>query len=304
MAPLSDSLWPRPLHNHITPVSFIPPPPPYASSSEAVVAAPRRSPLPSMDFFSQDAAKESLNTTENAKEFSKYLESRSTFVMTVPSPRMAQALSQHALTNKSFIQTNVPLDAAALSKTPPRSNSTGSSLSKDLTAELFKRFSAKELLEVIDHPTTLVIDLRPHGAWKTSRVRRSINLAVPSTLLRRPTFSLDKLTTMLPSQVHQLSFAKWSSASVVVAYDADSLLPSDASNITSLLTKLKASGAKAELGYLSGGFNALLSSGSTQLLDFTAEEDAPADPQTPQSNAVQFVSASQLEPRAFQQGEL
>ena len=104
---------------------------------------------------------------------------------------------------------------------------------------------------------TLVIDIRPHAAFSSARIPRAISLSVPSTLLKRPLFSLQRLSAMLPSAVSRARFSAWQSASRILVYDADSLLAGESSNIHGLLRKFKSDGYDGELAWLQGGFQAV-----------------------------------------------
>lgn len=104
---------------------------------------------------------------------------------------------------------------------------------------------------------TLIVDIRPHTAYSNARIPHAISLSVPSTLLKRPLFSLDRLCAMLPSPSARARFNTWKSASRILVYDADSVSISESSNIYGLLTKFKKEGFTGELAWLQGGFQAV-----------------------------------------------
>ncbi|KAF5311770.1 hypothetical protein D9619_003110 [Psilocybe cf. subviscida] len=106
-------------------------------------------------------------------------------------------------------------------------------------------------------PAVLIVDIRPHAAFSSARIPRAVSLSVPSTLLKRPMFSLQRLAAMLPSSASRTRFNAWPSASKILVYDADSIALSDSSNINGLLRKFKADGFTGDLRWLKGGFQAV-----------------------------------------------
>lgn len=107
-----------------------------------------------------------------------------------------------------------------------------------------------------DH-AALIVDIRPPAAFSSARVPRAISLSVPSTLLKRPLFSLERLTAMLSSPSARSRFSSWSSASRILVYDADSTTIGDSSNINGLLRKFNVGGFHGQLAWLKGGFHAV-----------------------------------------------
>jgi len=121
----------------------------------------------------------------------------------------------------------------------------------------FPAIPPAELPAWLADPAALVLDIRPHAAFSSARIPGAISLSVPSTLLKRPLFSLQRLSTMLPSPVSRARFSAWRTASRIVVYDADSLSAGESSNIHGLLRKFKSDGFDGELVWLQGGFQAI-----------------------------------------------
>ncbi|CAK5279891.1 unnamed protein product [Mycena citricolor] len=117
----------------------------------------------------------------------------------------------------------------------------------------------QSLPQWINDPHTLIIDIRPHAAYSSARISRAVSLSVPSTLLKRPMFSLQRLAGMLPSNSARTQFSAWRSASRITVYDADSTSLGDTSNIRGLLRKFRAEAPEAtiELAWVVGGFQAV-----------------------------------------------
>ncbi|KAF5361667.1 hypothetical protein D9758_007312 [Tetrapyrgos nigripes] len=131
-----------------------------------------------------------------------------------------------------------------------------------LPPETFKSISPKDIQPYLDDPSTLFIDIRSHAAYASTRLPNALSLSVPSTLLKRPLFPLERLATMLPSLSARNRFKKWRQTSKLVVYDADSSgtqsghLP-EGNNILGLLRKFASdsdSAYKGQLLWLKGGF--------------------------------------------------
>ena len=105
--------------------------------------------------------------------------------------------------------------------------------------------------------SVLLIDIRNHQHFVTSRLHSSVNLSVPSTLLKRPAFGLAKLAEMIPLASDRSAFGRWQRAEHVIVYDADSSTLPAGNNILGLLRKFRIEGFQGQLGYIVGGFNAV-----------------------------------------------
>ena len=122
----------------------------------------------------------------------------------------------------------------------------------------------------------LVLDLRPAAAHTAARIPRALSLSVPTTLLRRPLFSLDRLAAMLPNSDARARLANWSSASRILVYDADSVSLPDSSVINALLRKFRIEGFTRDLAWIQGGFHAVLRDASS-VIDTHSYDTYPRD---------------------------
>ena len=115
-------------------------------------------------------------------------------------------------------------------------------------------------------PPPLILDLRPHTAFVAQgRIQGSINVCVPSTLIRRPNFGLAKISQTLTSKRDRSLFsnsigldsasARQTDRVIVIEQESSFLITDSASH--SLLAKLDRHGFKGELGWVKGGFAAL-----------------------------------------------
>ncbi|KAG6820236.1 hypothetical protein H0H93_003599 [Arthromyces matolae] len=106
-------------------------------------------------------------------------------------------------------------------------------------------------------PRILIIDLRPPTNHAEGCLPHAISLPAPSTLLKRPLFSLERLAEMLTSSVARHRFLAFHDASRILVYDAVSTTISESSNIHGLLRKFLAAHFTGELAWLCGGFQAV-----------------------------------------------
>ncbi|KAI5293211.1 hypothetical protein KEM52_005737 [Ascosphaera acerosa] len=88
-----------------------------------------------------------------------------------------------------------------------------------------------------------------------SRIRGAINLCIPTTLLKRATFDLQKLEETLASAEERARFAGWKTASRIIAYDASATHMKDAASLLNVLKKFKDAGYCNDTFILHGGFS-------------------------------------------------
>jgi len=91
-------------------------------------------------------------------------------------------------------------------------------------------------------------------AYAGGRLKNSINVCVPSTLLKRASFGADKLTDMLATENEKQLFRARKSCTAILAYDADALQITEMSPISLVLKKILNEGTSASLMWLKGGY--------------------------------------------------
>lgn len=121
----------------------------------------------------------------------------------------------------------------------------------------FSEISPAALQTILAGKDVLVLDIRPHNAYIVGRLHGAISLSVPSTLLKRPNFSLAKLAQMLPTPASRERFTEWNKAARIVVYDGDSVALVDGSNILGLLRKFRSEGYTRDVAFVKGGFHAV-----------------------------------------------
>lgn len=120
-------------------------------------------------------------------------------------------------------------------------------------------FAASEFIALLHASSSdpskapLVLDIRTHTAYTTSRVTQSLNICVPSTLLRRPAYDLSRIGDSLSPQDHA-ELDRWSTVDVVIVLDGEGTQLVQGGGVSSLLDKFERVGFKGRLGFVQGGF--------------------------------------------------
>ncbi|KAK2737113.1 hypothetical protein FQN57_000452 [Myotisia sp. PD_48] len=101
---------------------------------------------------------------------------------------------------------------------------------------------------------TLLLDVRPQPQFSQSRIKGSLNLCIPTTLLKRPSFNLEKVEDTFGLEPERLKFKKWRSSTRIIVYDSSTSHLKDASLLTNLMKKFTREGWSGEALILKGGF--------------------------------------------------
>ncbi|KAI6153207.1 hypothetical protein BKA82DRAFT_3970023 [Pisolithus tinctorius] len=160
----------------------------------------------------------------------------------------------------------------------------------------FTPVSPTELASYLSEHPTLTLDIRPHAAYACARISHALSLSVPSTLLKRPLFSLSKLAQMIPSSTARSRFSAWPEASHILVYDADSIHLPHNSNVAGLLRKFRAEGFTGELGWIRGGFQAVWRE-ARELT--TTDQPSPEDDDTEIGSGSDALRTKRLPKSAF-----
>ena len=111
--------------------------------------------------------------------------------------------------------------------------------------------------ELLQHPNhVLLLDLRVYQQYVVSRIRGSLNLCIPTTLLKRPAFTTQKLADTFSSPPDREKFETWKNCKYIIAYDACSSQPKEAMIPFNVLKKFSTEGWKGTGYVVKGGFQA------------------------------------------------
>ncbi|KAG8776469.1 hypothetical protein FRC15_011925 [Serendipita sp. 397] len=103
----------------------------------------------------------------------------------------------------------------------------------------------------------LLIDIRTPTQYDVSRIFGAISLATSSTLLKRPSYTLDRLAESIDDAASQERFSNWNTVRRIVVYDADTSSLTEASNLHGLLKKFQTAGYMGNLEWIRGGFHSV-----------------------------------------------
>lgn len=100
----------------------------------------------------------------------------------------------------------------------------------------------------------LLLDVRPYAHYARGHIKGSLNLCIPTTLLKRTSFDTQKLANTFTSDIDRKSFWRWKQCRYIVIYDAATIDMKDAAPMINLLNKFAAEGWNGEGSVLRGGF--------------------------------------------------
>ncbi|KAK7948669.1 uncharacterized protein PG986_009555 [Apiospora aurea] len=92
-----------------------------------------------------------------------------------------------------------------------------------------------------------------------AKIEGALNLCIPTTLLKRATFNLEKLQKTLQTEEDQEKFSQWRSVKHLIIYDASSSEKRDALSAINMFKKFTAESFTENAYLLRGGFNAFAS---------------------------------------------
>jgi protein-tyrosine phosphatase len=113
----------------------------------------------------------------------------------------------------------------------------------------------KDLLETCGESEILLLDLRVSPQYALGRIKGALNLCIPTTLLKRATFNLQKLQQTFQADADQEKFARWQTTSHLIVYDAFSSEKRDAVSGMNMVKKFANEGYAGNAVILRGGFN-------------------------------------------------
>jgi protein-tyrosine phosphatase len=115
--------------------------------------------------------------------------------------------------------------------------------------------SPKLVSELMQHPEKLLLlDLRVYQQYATSRIRNALNLCIPTTLLKRPSYTIQRLAETFSKEADRDKFETWQSCKYIVVYDACSSQPKEATVPFNVLKKFATEGWHGTGYVIKGGF--------------------------------------------------
>ncbi|KAJ5605058.1 hypothetical protein N7510_010212 [Penicillium lagena] len=117
-------------------------------------------------------------------------------------------------------------------------------ISSDRCAELFQTSQQQ----------TLLLDVRPYAHYVQGSIKGSLNLCIPTTLLKRRSFGTQKLEGTFTDDADKQNFARWRECSAIIVYDSSTTDVKDAVPLLNVLSKFQAEEWQGRGLILRGGF--------------------------------------------------
>jgi tyrosine-protein phosphatase 2/3 len=113
----------------------------------------------------------------------------------------------------------------------------------------------QDIIEELPLSEYLLLDLRVSQQYAQSRIRGALNLCIPTTLLKRATYNLQKLQQTFSSPEDEERFSRWRETQCLIVYDAFSSEKRDAVSAMNMIKKFTNESYKGKTYILRGGFN-------------------------------------------------
>ena len=115
--------------------------------------------------------------------------------------------------------------------------------------------SPRELVAMMDsHIDMLLLDLRVFPQFSQSRIDGAINLCIPTTLLKRSSFNVQKLAETFTKENEKAKFDRWREAQIIAVYDGSSTQLKDATSSVNTLRKFISEGWQGSAVVVRGGY--------------------------------------------------
>ena len=111
-----------------------------------------------------------------------------------------------------------------------------------------------DLLDEVAPQNILLLDLRVSPQFMQSRISGAMNLCIPTTLLKRASYNVQRLADTFTQEVEKSKFSQWREVSHIVLYDANSAQLKDAASSVNTLKKFTQEGWHGASYVVRGGF--------------------------------------------------
>ncbi len=142
-----------------------------------------------------------------------------------------------------------PIKLNAIDKPRAETLPTSSDLQPMVTAQHVVNLLESKMEQV------LLLDLRVQTYYAKSHIRGALNLCIPTTLLKRPSFNVLKLADAFKDENQRNQFEQWKSSSYIIVYDQSSEQLKDATICLNTIKKFKSEGYGGTVYIVKGGFS-------------------------------------------------
>lgn len=124
----------------------------------------------------------------------------------------------------------------------------------------------------------LLLDLRVSTQYAKARITGALSLCIPTTLLKRASFNVQKLAETFKDPEQRDKFERWRSSKCIVVYDASSAQLKDAATCINMLKKFTNEGWTGGTYIIRGGFEEFLKSFPSHVTQGQASTSGAAGP--------------------------
>ncbi|GAB7329893.1 hypothetical protein MBLNU13_g01603t2 [Cladosporium sp. NU13] len=128
-------------------------------------------------------------------------------------------------------------------------------LKEDPESQLFTTSQRVVNLITSADEQTLILDLRVSTQYAQSHIRDALNLCIPTTLLKRPSFNVQKLAETFKDDEQRARFGNWRSSKYIIVYDNNSTQLKDATICLNMVKKFQAEGYEGITYVIRGGMS-------------------------------------------------
>lgn len=166
--------------------------------------------------------------------------------------------SRYAATDSSGHPSRPIVSTSPITLQPPklRQNAPSAATGTSGSSLPFKSFKPEELGELVDRhkESILMIDVRSFVHYSHLHIQDAINVSIPNTILKRPSFTLDKVSEVIVSDTQRAVWSAWADKKYIVLYDqiSSNLIQNQPNAIVYLCNKFVQSNYRGSLGYLEG----------------------------------------------------
>lgn len=112
-----------------------------------------------------------------------------------------------------------------------------------------------DVMTSVPEDKRMIIDIRSMQNFSQSRIKDALNICIPTTLLKRATFNIEKLQQTFQGRPEADKFAQWDQAQWIIVYDSHTTDGREAITAQNMMKKFTAAGFQGQTGILRGGFN-------------------------------------------------
>ncbi|TQV94270.1 tyrosine-protein phosphatase non-receptor type 6 [Cordyceps javanica] len=158
------------------------------------------------------------------------------------------------------------------------------------------------IMETSDMNGILLIDVRSVQNFSQSRIKTALNLCIPTTLLKRATFGIEKLQQTFQDSINSTKFNRWRDMQWIIVYDTNASDNRDAFTAQSMVKKFTTTNYSGKTAILRGGFSLFRQSFPSYVDNQPAEAPATkSHSATSDSNAIAPVIGGVMLPSSMQE---